>query len=297
MLNFAALDLILGLEGKLERAKLVAIAPFRDLQAAENAGRMPLKIDLPGGRLGGFAGFMSDVPDAVEFRAARHCAFEFLHACQFLDPALPLPPAPKLELLPEEWTRYRQDVERGLDRLSDRVAQLIVDSHLIQVLPGADSLIRKLLGQIARKQVGKLDWAAHERTTVELRLVVPNQRFELDGRGPLGGVDSAPVENESTLRWELITLATFDHDTGEWSGGFVKDGRLDVDEDGKLFRPDQDFCEVTLPTREQVDRARQRPTARMELELKATDRGTTVAAARWELADGATPLEDELNVS
>lgn len=294
VLSFAAVDLILGLEGKLERAKLVAIAPFRDLKATEARRERPTKVDLPGGRLGGFAGFMSDVPDLLEFRAARYCATEFLRECGVLDPMTPLPTTEDLQLSPEDWRRFRQDVERGLDRLSDRVAQLLTDSHLIHVLPGADALMRKLAGQIARKAVAKLDWEDHERTTIELRVFVPNQRFELDGRGPFGGVDSAPVESEDTLEWRLITLATFDHDTGEWSGGFVKDGTLDVDEDGKSFLPDKDFCTVTLPTRGQVDQARQRPTALMTLRLRTTDRAKRIPAARWEIEDGVTSLDDEL---
>lgn len=295
VLSFVALDLILGLEGKLERARLVAIAPFRDLKAAEAAGRRPPKIDLPGGRLGGFAGFMSDVPDQLEFKVARYCATEFLRECGVLDPLTPLPSVQELQLPPEDWSRLRKDVERGLDRLSDRVAQLLNDSHLISVFPGADALLRKLAGQIARKAVARLDWEDHDRTIVELRIGVPNQRFELDGRGAFGGVDAAPVENERTLKWELITIATFDHDAGEWSGGYVKDGTLDVDEDGRLMLPDKDFCTIILPARKQVELARMRPIALLSLELNATDRGATVPATRWRLEDGVAPLDDELN--
>lgn len=296
VLAFTALDLVLGLEGKAEGARLVAIAPFRDLKAALASGQRPPSIDLPGGRLGGFAGFMSDIPDALEFRAARRCAAEFLRECGVLDPGTPLPDGADLQLPPEDWKRLRKDVEHGLDRLSDRVAQLLNDSHLIQVFPGVDALLRKLAGHIAKRAVGGLDWEAHERTTVELRIRVPNQRFELDGRGAFGGVDSAPVELETDGKpiWFLITLATFDHDTGVWSGGFVKDGTLDVDEDGTLMRPDKDFCTLTLPARRQVELARQRPTAMFTLELKGADRGTTVPAARWQIADGVRPLEDEL---
>jgi predicted acylesterase/phospholipase RssA len=294
VLSFVSVDLILGLEGKEEGAKLVAIAPFRDLRAAEAGGKRPRKIDLPGGRLGGFAGFMSDIPDALEFRAARYCAAEFLRACEVLAPDTPLPPADGLTLLPEDWKRYHKEVEHGLDRLSDRVQQLLHDSHLINVFPGADALLRKLAGQIARKAVAGLDWEEHDRTTVELRIVVPNERFELDGRGAFGGVDAAPVEDEVTFEWRLITLATFDHTTGEWSGGFVKDGTLDVDEDGRSFLPDKDFCTVKLPTRPQVELARRHPTALMKLHLKAADRGKTLPARRWEIIDGVTPLNEEL---
>ncbi|NJM55087.1 MAG: hypothetical protein HC841_03455 [Verrucomicrobiae bacterium] len=294
VLSFVAVDLILGLEGKLEHAKLVAIAPFHDLKAAEKAKRRPAKIDLPGGRLGGFAGFMSEVADELEFRVARYCATEFLRECEVLDPATPLPPYQGLVMPPEDWRQFRQDIERGLDRLSDRVQQLLTDSHLINVFPGADALLRKLAGQIAKKKVAALDWEEHERTTVELRIVVPNERFELDGRGAFGGVDSAPVENPTTLKWELITIATFDHKSGEWSGGFVKGGMLDVDEDGRLMLPDRDFCTVKLPNREQVEVSRRRPTARMTLNLSPADRGRPVPAARWHIEDGVTSLDEEL---
>ena len=99
---------------------------------------------------------MSDVPDQLEFKVARYCATEFLRECGVLDPLTPLPSVQELQLPPEDWNRLRRDVERGLDRLSDRVAQLLNDSHLISVFPGADALLRKLAGQIAKKAVARL---------------------------------------------------------------------------------------------------------------------------------------------
>lgn len=296
VLAFAALDLVLGLEGKNEGARLVAIAPFRDLEAALASGRRPPSIDLPGGRLGGFAGFMSDIPDQLEFRVARRCAAEFLRDCGVLDRATPLPDGEDFTLPDTDWRKFREEVNAGLQRLSERVAQMLNDSHLIQVFPGVDALLRKLAAQIAKRAVSGLEWEPHERTTVELRVRVPNQRFELDGRGPFGGVDSEPVEMEfeGEPAWFLVTLAIFDHCTGTWSGGFVTDGALDVDEDGTLMRADKDFCTITLPTRRQVELARQRPTALFSLELKGSDRGTALPPERWQVGDGVRPLEDEL---
>lgn len=294
LLTFVAVDLILGLEGKLERAKLVAIAPFHDLKAAEEKNQRPPKFDLPGGRLGGFAGFMSDVSDELEYRTARYCAAEFLRECGVLDPATPLPSMEGIQLSTDDWTQFRKDVQLGLEALSKRVGQLVTDSHLINVCPGLDGLLGKIVGGIARKAVAKLDWEEHHRVLVELRVIVPNERFELDGRGPLGGVDSSPVENEGSIEWQLITLATFDFDSGKWSGGFVKDGTLDIDEDGTVFSSDKDFCSVTLPSPAQVADALRLPTAQLSLRLQASDRGKTVPPNRWSTESGVIPLDDEL---
>lgn len=299
LLNFVAVDLILGLEGKLENAQLVAIAPFKNLVETKNAEGETIgidgeKIDLPGGRLSGFAGFMSDLPDKIDYAAARYCAAEFLIACGMIAKDTPLPDVSNLKLTDAETRQLKAQVEKGLGDLAKRVATMVRQSHLISVAPGVDAVLSSIIGNFIRKKIAGLDWQEANRVTVELRVTVPNQRFELDGAG-LGDQDCEPVEDQPNGPWQLITLATYDFDEHKWSGGFVKDGRLDVDEDGTAFLPDKDFCEIKLPVESQLKAAMTMPNPTFVLVLAKEDKGSApLPAARWALESGVSPLEDEL---
>lgn len=299
LLSFVAVDLILGLEGKLQDAQLVAIAPFKNLRERKNRDGETIgvdgeKIDLPGGRLSGFAGFMSDLPDKIDYAAANYCAAEFLVACGLVDPGTPLPDIANLELTPAEQKQLKLEVEKGLGDLARRAAAMVRQSHLIRIAPGLDAMVSSLIAGFIRRKIAALDWSESERLTVELRATVPNRRFELDGSG-IGNQDGAPVEDLPGDPWQLITLATYDWDRRSWSGGFVKgDGVLDVDEDGTAFLPDKDYCEIALPTEKQLAAARLMPNPTFVLELTRNDRGKTIPASRWKLEAGVSSLEAEL---
>lgn len=299
LLNFVAVDLILGLEGKLQNAQLVAIAPFRDLKEKKNAAGETVgiggeKIDLPGGRLSGFAGFMSDLPDKLDYAAARYCAAEFLVACGMIDPNTPLPDVSDLKLTAAEMKQLKAEVEKGLGDLAKRVASMVRQSHLIRVAPGVDGILAALIGNFIRKKIAGLEWQEADRVTVELRVTVPNERFELDGAG-VGDQDCAPVEDQAGGPWQLITLATYDWSAHQWSGGFVKNGRLDVDEDGTAFLRDKDFCEIDLPAETQLQSALLLSNPTFTLVLTKNDRGNNpIPPNRWMLEPGISPLEAEL---
>src|SRR5262245_29336484 len=123
-LVFVAVDLILGLEGKLEHADLVAIAPFLNLKNTAS-GKVPDKIHLPGGALSGFAGFMSDLPDKIDFAAARCCAAEFLRECGLVDPTTPLPDGSGLKLNASEQKQLEKEIQAGINQLADRVSEMV----------------------------------------------------------------------------------------------------------------------------------------------------------------------------
>lgn len=297
LLNFVAVDLILGLEGKVTHSQLVAIAPFKDLRIVQQPDGSLLaeaaKIDLPGGRLSGFAGFMSDIPDQLDYRAANHCAEEFLVKCGRIVKTTPPPEISGLELSAEEQKVFEQDIKKGLDDLSQRCAAMVKHSHLIQIFPLLDSAVSQLIAAFVRNAVKGIDLSGARTLSVELRVIVPNERFELDGAG-VGDQDCAPVEDTPGSKPTLITIADYNFDRKQWTGGFVKNGRLDIDEDGTAFLGDKDFCEIELPTEAQLGPTQFSPNATFLLTLKKEDRNTTISASRWTLGPGANPLEEEL---
>lgn len=299
LLVFVAVDLILGLEGKLLHAQLVAIAPFRDLRERKNAAGETVgvdgeKIDLPGGRLSGFAGFMSDRPDQVDYTAAKYCAAEFLAACGLIDVPTPVPVPEGLQLTEEEMRTLKLEVEKGLHDLARRAGAMVKQSHLVNVFPVLDGLLTQAIGKFIERKVASLDWAESQRIQIELRVEVPNERFELDGTG-LGDRDCAPVQDRPGGPWELITVATYDWQTRGWSGGFVQKGQLVVDEDGTAFLPDKDFCRIDLPVEEALRAAVFMPNPTFTLKLAKTDRqARTVPSTRWVLGPGVSALEEEL---
>jgi hypothetical protein len=297
LLSFIAVDLILGLEGKLAHAQLVAIAPFKDLQETTKPDGTTVvtatPIDLPGGRLSGFAGFMSDEPDRLDYRAARYCAEEFLTKCARIEKSTPPPDISGLGLSADEEKRFETDVKQGLAELSKRASALVKQSHLIRVFPLLDSVVSGLVSHFIKSKVAGLDWKGKREASIELRVVVPNERFELDGQGT-GDQDCRPVEDAPGGPWTLITIAQYNLDEKVWAGGFVKEGRLDIDEDGTAFLRDKDFCEIVLPTETQLQESYFSPNATFVLALTTNDRGKTIPATRWRLQPGTTSLEDEL---
>jgi len=296
-LCFLSVDLILGLEAKLSHAQLVAIAPFRNLHEATGPNGETIvhstPINLPGGRLSGFAGFMSDEPDRLDYRAARYCAEEFLTKCDRIKKTTPPPSIDGLKLSEDEEKRFEADVRRGLDDLSRRVAGMVKQSGLIQILPLLDGMVTQLAADFVRRKVSAIDWKGKQQISVELRVAVPNERFELDGKG-VGDQDCRPVEDSPGGPWVLITIGDYDSDLKTWSGGFVKNNRLDIDEDGTAFLPDKDFCEVELPTATQVLATHRSPNATFILEIAKADRGQVVPATRWKLIPGVSSLDSEL---
>ncbi len=289
-LAFVAVDLILGMEGKLKDASLVAIAPFRDL-ANVAKGKPAVPIHLPGGALSGFAGFMSDLPDRVEHAAARYCAAEFLRECGLVDPKTPLPSGSGFALSPEDELQLARDVEAGLSRLVDRVGEMVRDSRFIRLFPGFDLVATKLIGLYAKSKIKGFDWREKQEIVCTFRVRVPNESFELDGRG-IGDKDTQPVANSDDGQWDLVTLATWSN--GAWSGGFVRDGQLDVDTDGTAFLKDRDFCRIDLPDAKAIAAADLLANPTFALQLKPVHKGKVLPASSWTLESGVTSLEASL---
>lgn len=296
-LVFLSIDLILGIEGKMEGSKLIAIAPFINLKNPK-----PEPIYLPGGALAGFAGFMSNVPDALEYKAAKRCSMEFLQACDVIPQDLPGFVFPDDNAL-RDYNReqYNNDVGLGIKRLRQRLEDMVLSSHIIQIFPGVDAIIRRFISAYVDNVLKTLEWKEKERYECEFYIIVPDEHYELDGYG-ITDIDSGSVKDPVTGKLTLITYATCEIDEAKnvtWTGGFAKDGKLDIDMDGDIFHLDEDFCEILLPTLELIYQARMQPQMRFSYELRPDiDKGrnneNALSASCWKVDPGLIPLDESL---
>lgn len=280
-LTFVAVDRIMELEGKMERARLVAISPVMD---PSDPGKLEA---LPGTMAGGFGGFTSEVPGRYETAVARYCAQLFLQEAQRIRKK-PLPDPPVFS--EAEQTLYRKELKAGVEALEGRLAHMIADSH-IDILGAVPAGVLRLLVQ------GKLIGLAKEKEKqwrCELRLEVPTKDFEFDGGG-WADRDMGPVKVEGA--YHLITFARYT--VGEprpWTGNHVLPGRkaLKVDRDRRGPLPDKKFCTIQLPTKPMLQKAETLPYPVFIARIKLNDEGKHVKSSRWELADPVRGLEETI---
>jgi predicted acylesterase/phospholipase RssA len=280
-LTFAAVDRVMDLEGKMERSRLVAISP------ATNPARPGDLVELPGRRVGGFGGFMSELAGEHEVQVARYCAQLFLESARRIRPE-PLPGLPGFSGGKEE--QYLREVREGLKQLEDRLARLLAESHvdLLGAIP--PRVLRLFLG-------GKLTGLAREKkdaTAWELRLEVPDMSYEFDGEG-LADDDIRPRRIGGKLF--LITFATYTRgEPRPWSGTHVirRQRALKVDRDRKGPLPDRLFCTVALPTLEMLNAAASLPYPVWVARIETTDEGTRVPSGRWQLLEEIRGLEETI---
>lgn len=288
-LTFILLDLAMDLEGKWTTHQLVAIAPFVDLRRIRNGGR-PTEVKLPGAGLAGFAGFMSPVAGDFAAEAARYCAWEFLYESRVLRMAPPKSERPPIELEGAAAEAFRRDVERGVQRLAARAEEVLRTSHLIQVLPGLDGIIRGFLARFAGNVIRRLRDEPEPRTEYEFRLKLwDGSPLELDGRG--SGKDLKPVQPGPGQPWQLITFASCDAE-GNWTGTHVNPMQeLEVDQAGWLSMSDKLFCRIPLPDARLRARADLLGYPRFEVQLAEADRDRVLASGDWIVTPGTVPLE------
>lgn len=289
-LVFILLDLAMDMEGKWENHQLVAIAPFVDLKNLRT-GIAPTEIKLPGAAFVGFAGFMSPVAGDFAEAAARYCAHEFLHVCEVIhsgpDPAQ-RPPTQLTGTLAEH---FQRDVGRGVNRLSQRAAEVLKTSHLISVFPGLDGLIKSFVAGFVGRMVRQLEEDKGRAVTYEFRLRVWSEKdLEFDGRGMGNDIKAVRTGGEGT--WELITFATCDA-SGNWTGPQVNPSQeLEVDEAGFASLRDRQFCRLALPGPKARSRADLLCYPLFTIELTPVDRGRIFAERDWSVVPGTIPLEE-----
>ncbi len=290
-LLYVTLDISMGLTSKWRDAMLICIFPVE-----WQNGQPRAVIDLPGGRMQGFAGFTSEVNRMYEAKVARRCAREFL-----LSAGLIRSDAPEVEVLPfsgEVESLFEKEVEVGVGELGRRVEQFIRNNNVIDVLPGLDALLSRGIGKAARKAITKQRAGHPPSETFLIQIRVPDRRFELDGVGVRAN-DAPTVEDLGDDSWAIYTLATWTQSSGQWSGPHVhdKDGvvHLRVDRPGLIGNlGDSSFARIIMPSPAHVAAARNLPNPGFTLEVKAEDRNRTIAADRWKADPGVNPLDESI---
>ncbi|HSH46103.1 MAG TPA: patatin-like phospholipase family protein [Longimicrobiales bacterium] len=278
-LAYSHLDLLMDLGGKRDIAKVVAIAPLVE----DHAGELTYRA-LPGYEVAGFAGFTSRVSREHQVDRARHATELIMRRCGLTHDAPDgAPPPPEFE--------HRQQFERelsdGMSMLVERAKEVVSRSHLPAIQRTALTLF---IGGLAQEATA----VKEPRRTVELRIQVPDDHYELDGEG-LADRDRRPLRFDG--HHVLVTSAAWRATQG-WSGPDVDPERQAIRVDTQraaILGGDRAFCHIELPAAARVGSLDDHPCPRLSITLTEADRGTTVPADRWRTGDDPPPsLEDDL---
>ena len=284
-LQFVALDLAMGLEGK-RPAVLAPIAPMWNPSDRKSV------FDLPNEAVGTFAGFMSPTAQCYTLAAGRHCATRFLIDRGLVPKATPLPKKPQWD--DETETLFRKEVRHGLKHLLDRVKSIIDDANLIPIF---DGLVAKGIVKGLRRSILDGLQSRHEiRRVFELRLRLPWHTFQLVD--PSGGDDL--ITRTKDRGRSLARMPRPDMRSGRATrkplGWLLKAGQLVVHENSR-----HDFCHVKLPPLTKVKRALTLANPVFWLNIEKNDApphrmrpATQIGAKRWELLNDVVPLEKAL---
>ena len=279
-LTFACVDRVMDLEGKMELSRLVAISPATD------PARPGELMDLPGARVGGFGGFLSELAGEHEVEVARYCAQLFLQSAGQIHQRS-LPHLPDFSSREEE---YLHDVREGLRALEARLAHLLAESNVDFLRAVPARILRLILAGWLAGQAEKKKGA----TTWELRLEVPDMSYEFDV-GTVAGRDLRPRRIDGKLY--LITFATYTRgESRPWSGRHVirRLRALKVDKDRRTPLPDKLFCTVALPTLKDLKQTAGLPYPVWVAPVVEADEGTRVPSDRWQLLDEVRGLEETI---
>jgi len=286
LLLYVAVDISLGLEGKHPNSRLLAIGPLRHIAGAD------VPIDLPGALIEGFGGFTSRLPGRYEIAVARACAREVLERCALVVAG----PAPIAWPVWNDAARYREDLRQGLRKLGDRLGAMIRASSLVTVFPVIDSAILFALARFVQGAVEDLAEPAPTTRPYELRIQVPDKRYELDGSG-LGDQDLGAVQPVPGQGWFIVLILDHDPTSGRWSGPFIDGKRqtLTIDRDRPVL-PDRAWRQIALPGAALIAHARLQPNPIFVLSLaRAAGSGDgDPAFADWRVDAGVQALEDTI---
>lgn len=292
-------DLALELDGKRESTDLVAITPYQS--AAIGTGLAPLK--LLGDPLSAFAGFMSEKAREYDFDAGRYCAALFLKLAKRLQATVPcldtLRSKPSISI-------YRQNLIDGIDRLKDRLTDVV--EGVIAPLPaapllgliGIDKIISANIEEIVQERYSD-DGAPWQRMEFELFILIPNgSDLEIDAPGPQDRDSHARrIILGNTVRSVLATALTYDSQTG-WAGGALhgsgNGARIYIDKPGLHLGH---WAILPVPTAQQsinlLDKAAShlRPVLVVDMDQGArpTPDNNVIDSSRWDVSEAAVPLD------
>lgn len=299
-------DLALGLEGKPEDIRLIAITPYQG-----DGTDKPVPLKLLGDPISAFAGFMSPHARRHDFEAGRYCAGFFLRLDKSLAPSQPKWFATVPTKRDPEQKQYERDLRKGVQQLYARVAE-ILKSGTHPLLAGPllalfdfDALLENQIADIAEERFNDRAFPADLRRGIEFVILAPEDvELELDAPG-VRDVDSAlrPIVFRGKTWPALATWAEFDNPRdgrqGRWTGGAVQSGnRLLVDKPGWM---NGTWAIVEMPSQAQweglVKKARThlRPIAFLDLTKNPPrNEGEVITGSKWDIDEAATPLVDHL---
>lgn len=304
-------DLVMGLDGKREDARLIAITPYQRNSAADKL--MPLK--LLGEPISAFTGFMSLAAREHDFQAGRYCAALFLDDAARTDVSmLPDNPAARTKSpradtngIPALKARYRQEVRADAALLQQRLVQVAKDGlfplagGLISMF-GLDDLLIGSIDDIVSERFNDIENdLPRSGPAIELFILIPpGIGLEIDASAVGRGKDAqeTSVFLERRLQAALVTSARFEREAGQepgWIGGAIRDGkRLFIDVGGFTFGH---WAIVELPTEKQwrtllpFAHTCLRPVLVLDLKSQPpTKKNETISSERWEIKDAAVPL-------
>lgn len=298
-LVFSLMDSLGGLEAKSRNSQLIAIGPF-DIKpdAAQPDKPKYTSIFLPGSPVSAFAGFMSPIPSKYETDVARHCAFAFMREAKLIDLSQnnPHQQPPVFDRSYPQWQEYMDQYKSGMKKLADRVESMIKQSHLLDWGIFNSAALSAISGFISGK-IKDLEYQQEDGITLEFRIKVKDDDFELDGKG-VGDNDRHPIKLvASDKQLYLVCFAQWDNKQKSWSGYNVENQQLVIDRDGWIEIDDSVFVRIPLPSKAKVAESRQRgyPLFESKYELvKGQKPDGEKLADFWELTSGNTALNEQL---
>ncbi|WP_430815294.1 patatin-like phospholipase family protein [Carboxylicivirga sp. RSCT41] len=285
LLVFILIDDLSNLIDKDSNARLIAIAPI-----GYNKDGDLKPFDLPGGKLFAFGGFTFEKIRQYEFDVARYCTLLALSNHPNTQQNLvqipfnkQITPKPSNAILKE----YERKFEIGAEMLIERVEEMVKKSHLINILPGINTVVTYFLQKYIKSAIRKsLDNNVDD--SFEFRIKVKNSKMEIDGTG--WGNDLKPFRLDDGF----YLIVVLDHliqpiNKKRWAlkGTDIRLSYLDIDKD--RFIVDNDIVNLKLPSEELVREAQMLPNPIFTLDL------TKKINNNWKIVSGVKALDETIS--
>jgi len=224
VLSLISVDLVMDMEGK-RKAKLVAIAPFVFDTSAAKDGTMK-RIDLPGGWLGAFAGFISETANTYNLGVAAYCARSCLSACKVIKP----PSSPQIvpsPLNPQAYKKMIGEMQEQVELVLVRLERMIGDCCTIARV-GLNIADYFGFFKQFKKDLIALEKYIPPRIEFEIRIQVPDDDCTL-----VNHHDKDDSRSPKIIKREHVIIASaaileksLEENKLTWIGDFVKDNSI-----------------------------------------------------------------------
>ncbi len=212
-------DLLMDLAGKNKDAKIIAIAPFKNLDTIVNEKPAPDKVELLGAPVSGFKGFMSHAIRRRDFLAGRFCAYEFMKYENLInvDRTVAQPDIPDNMLFGQQYLdsdagrddakKIKKEVNERKERMMWRLERLIRNASGVL----SPQIIRFLISCFVEKMIeNTLADQNFESYHFEIHILTEDDdKFVLDGDQWMDSVEAVKDGRrmDSEFPYDLITVA------------------------------------------------------------------------------------------